>query len=131
MPADDCGSCEATKQSLYFKSTNVAFMRSFGYASAGRRLRERASAKQSAAYSNKKCKAQRLRELRSNDYMSCYFISSASSSSIARLSSFKADFTVTTGSTKVISLLFSNIPLITLAAIGAQVPFSIIPIFLF
>lgn len=58
-----------------------------------------------------------------------YYASSfASFSSCAVLSAFSADLIVTVFSAKVMFLLFSNIPFITLAAVGAQVPFSIMPI---
>ena len=61
--------------------------------------------------------------------MSFYFISSSASASICSIfAAFTADFIDTVVSVHVMFFDFSNIPLTTFAAIGAQLPFSMIPI---
>lgn len=58
-----------------------------------------------------------------------YFINSSAIALICPIfSAFTADFIVTVVSSHVISLDFSNLPLIYFAAVTAHVPFSIIPI---
>ena len=56
-----------------------------------------------------------------------YASSPASFRSCSLFAPFTAERTVTVVSVNVMSLLFSNIPFITLAAIGAHEPFSIMP----
>lgn len=63
------------------------------------------------------------------EILTTHLISSSAIASIcARLSSLRAALTVTVVSSNVIFLDFSNFALITLAAVGAHVPFSMIPI---
>ena len=61
-------------------------------------------------------------------FLISYLQSSSASASISfTFSSFTADITFTLFSVQVIFLLFSNIPFMTLAAVGAQLPFSMRP----